>query len=164
MKNNELKENRDLLKSIEAILFMSTEPITVTKISSILNISSTKTVNKYVSMLMEEYNKRDSSLRILREDDKYFMTIYDNFIPLTTRLKTTTELSKNEMKTLAYISKREEKTGILQSKVIGALGAGAYEHIHKLIEMKFLNAKKSGRSKLLSTTPKFRDYFKVGEL
>jgi segregation and condensation protein B len=113
---------------------------------------------------MEDYNKRDSSLRIIKDEDKYFMTIHDKFIPLTTKLKTTTELSKNEMKTLAYISKREGKTGIMQSQVIGALGSGAYEHIHKLIEMKFINGKKSGRSKLISTTPKFRDYFKVGDL
>jgi segregation and condensation protein B len=164
MDNNELKENRDLLKSIEAILFMSTEPITVTKMSSILNITSTKTVSNYITMLMEDYNKRDSSLRIIKDEDKYFMTIHDKFIPLTIKLKTTTELSKNEMKTLAYISKREGKTGIMQSQVIGALGVSAYDHIHKLIEMKFLNSKKSGRSKLISTTQKFRDYFKVGDL
>ncbi len=164
MTKNELKENRDLLKSIEAILFMSTEPITLLKISSILNINSTKTVDKYTLLLMEDYNKRDSSLRIIKEDDKFFMTIRDMYIPLTTKLKTTTELSKKEMKTLAYVSKREEKTGILQSQVIGALGVGAYDHIHKLIDMKFINAKKSGRSKLLSTTPKFRDYFKVEDL
>ncbi len=161
---SELKENRELLKSIEAILFMSTEPLSITKLTSLLNINSTKTISKYLTLLMEDYNKRDSSLRIIRDDDKYFMTIRDAFIPLTTKLKTTTELSKQEMKTLAYISKREDKTGVMQSQVIGALGAGAYEHIHKLIELKFINSKKSGRSKLISTTQKFRDYFKVGDL
>lgn len=160
----ELKENRDLLKSIEAILFMSTEPITVSKLCSILNVTSTKTINKYIGMLIEDYKKKDSSICIISDDDKYFMTIQDRYIPLTTKLKTTTELSKQEMKTLAYISKREGNIGVMQSQVIGALGVGAYDHIHKLTEMKFINAKKNGRSKLISTTQKFRDYFRVGDL
>lgn len=162
--DNELKENRELLKSIEAILFTSTEPLSISKISLLLNINSTKTISKYVNMLVDDYNKRDSSLRIIRDDDKFFMTTHDKYISLISKLKTTTELSKLEMKTLAYISKREDKTGIMQSQVIKALGAGAYEHIHKLIEMKFVNSKKTGRSKLISTTQKFRDYFKVGDL
>jgi segregation and condensation protein B len=163
MENQKLKENRELLNSIEAILFMSPEPLTVSKISSILNLNS-KTIKKHLNILMSDYKKRSSSLMILAENDKCFMTIQDRYIPLTTKLKTTTELSKNEMKTLAYISKREGKTGILQSKVAGALGQKCYEHIHKLVEMKFINSKKLGRSKLLSTTQKFRDYFKVGDL
>lgn len=162
--NDSLKENRELLKSIEAVLFMSTEPLSLTKLSSILNFPSTKTLSKYVTIIMEDYNKRDSSLMIVKDEDKYFMTIRDNYISLTTKLKTTTELSKQEMKTLAYISKREGKTGILQSQVIGALGSGGYEHIAKLVEMKFINSKKSGRSSLLTTTQKFRDYFKVDDL
>ncbi|MCK4280200.1 MAG: SMC-Scp complex subunit ScpB, partial [Candidatus Thorarchaeota archaeon] len=38
-------------------------------------------------------------------------------------------------------------------------GTHCYDHVHELVEKKFIEAVPQGRSKLLSTSPLFSDYF-----
>jgi segregation and condensation protein B len=49
----------------------------------------------------------------------------------------------------------------MQSEIVKLRGNGAYDHIAKLKEMEFITSEKSGRTRLLKTTPKFYDYFDV---
>ncbi|HDI72783.1 MAG TPA: SMC-Scp complex subunit ScpB, partial [Candidatus Altiarchaeales archaeon] len=53
---------------------------------------------------------------------------------------------------------------IKQSKVVKERGNRAYRYIRKLIEQELIEGKKSGRTRILTTTSKFRDYFQIQDL
>ena len=66
------------------------------------------------------------------------------------------ELSRGALKILSYISQNE---GIEQSKVADRLGSMVYDYVRELTEKGFLDKQKKGRTSVLRTTQKFRDYF-----
>ncbi len=148
-------------RKIEALLFMSPDPLTERQIAKLLGVSNLE-VKTALGRLIEEYKNKDTSIEIV-EEHGYYMRVKDEFLDVVSKVTPHTELTKGELKTLAFIAKKEGKTGVLQSDVIKALGS-VYDHIHRLEELGFIKAKPKGRSKLLYTTPKFRTYFKVENL
>ena len=66
------------------------------------------------------------------------------------------ELSKGALRILAYVSQNE---GIEQSKLADRLGSTVYDYVHELVDKAFLDKQKKGRTSVLKTTQKFRDYF-----
>jgi len=154
----------ELKKRVEAVLFMSTEPITAEKIATVIGVGSPEAIREALAELINEYNARESAVAITHSESAYIMGVRDQYLDVASRVAKNSELSKNVLKTLAYIAKKEGNTGVMQSQVIRSLGASAYGHIHTLLEKRFINARKKGRSKVLNTTSKFREYFKVSEL
>ncbi|MDH4214771.1 MAG: SMC-Scp complex subunit ScpB, partial [Candidatus Thorarchaeota archaeon] len=51
------------------------------------------------------------------------------------------------------------KQPIMQSDLVAQRGTHCYDHVKELIEKKFVDTVPEGRSKLLTTTPLFADYF-----
>jgi segregation and condensation protein B len=47
----------------------------------------------------------------------------------------------------------------MQSELVTQRGTHCYDHVKELIEKKFVETAPEGRSKLLTTTPLFADYF-----
>ena len=66
------------------------------------------------------------------------------------------EIDKAILQTLAYIA---HKQPIRQADVVRVRSNKAYSHISELVKHGFIEAKKDGVSKKLSTTRKFYDYF-----
>ena len=62
------------------------------------------------------------------------------------------------MKTLAIIAYKQP---ITQSKIVHIRGNKAYDHIKKFSELKLITSKKLGRTKELSLSNDFYDYFSV---
>ncbi|MEM0437941.1 MAG: SMC-Scp complex subunit ScpB, partial [Candidatus Micrarchaeia archaeon] len=103
----------------------------------------------------------DSAVEIICENGLYHMRLRNEFSDIAARTSQHTDLTKKELKVLAYIAKKEGDTGVMQSQVVKALGATIYDSIHSLEEKRFINSKKKGRSRILNTTAKFREYFRV---
>jgi segregation and condensation protein B len=51
------------------------------------------------------------------------------------------------------------KQPIIQSELVAQRGTHSYDHIRDLVDKKFVDAVPEGRSKLLTTTQLFADYF-----
>lgn len=153
--------NRDVCGGVEAVLFMSTEPLKIKQIANIIGIGSIGIVKKGIEQLKQKYDHMNSAVQVVEDNGFYSMQVRDEFLDIASKISKFTELSKSELKTLAYIAKKEGKTGVLQSSVVRTLGSNAYAHIHSLIEKGFIKGMKNGRTKLLNTTRKFREYFKV---
>jgi segregation and condensation protein B len=51
------------------------------------------------------------------------------------------------------------KQPIIQSILVTERGTHCYDHVKELVEKKFVEAMPEGRSKTLTTTPLFADYF-----
>jgi len=153
----------ELKRKVEALLFMSPDPLSLQKLAALVGVPPLKhnLVKECADQLREEYAAKGGAIEIAVEGNAYVMKVKDEYTGLVSKVAKVLELSKGELKTLALIAKKEGKTGVLQSAVVKALGAGCYDHIHSLIEQNFINRRKSGRSWLLNTTPKFKEYFKV---
>jgi len=66
------------------------------------------------------------------------------------------DISRGALRILAYISKNEP---IMQNNIVKAFGTSSYEYIKEILDKGFIKATKSGRTKKLETTEKFKEYF-----
>jgi len=152
------EESPDVKRVIEAALFMSTSPLTVRALSKISGANSWKVVEDRVKELQQEYEGRGSAIVIVFEDGGYIMRLKPEYEKKVSGLAKEAELSKGAIKTLAVIAKNN---GITQSKLVKMIGSSVYDHVKELVEKEFITAEKKGRTKVLNTTKKFREYFTV---
>jgi|SRR5271157_4134829 len=148
----------DAKSTIEAALFMSTSPMTVRSLSKISGLNSWKLVQDRLKELQQEYEQRRSAIVISFEDGGYIMRLKPEYEAKVSGLAKEAELSRGALKTLAVIAKNDIMP---QSKLAKMIGSSVYDHVKELIENDFITAEKKGRTKLLRTTKKFKDYFSV---
>ena len=145
---------------IEAILFTIGKFLTVQEIAKLAGINSIDTVKYDLENLKKEYENKNGALEIINEDDKWKLSIKKEYLYLTEKLLTSSELDRPTQETLAIIA---YKNPVLQAEVIKIRGNKAYDHIKILKENNFITSEKSGRTRLLKLTQKFFEYFDVIE-
>src|SRR3989338_11170300 len=150
----------DIKNRIEAILFTVGRPVTFEELASLCSIGSVGIVRDALQQLVEDYKTRNTALMISLDNNVASLNIKKDYLYLTTKLLSESELDKSTQETLALIA---YKNPALQSEIIKMRGNGAYEHISKLKELEFITSEKSGRTRRLKLTSKFYDYFDVVE-
>ncbi len=143
------------IKKIEAVLFAVGKEITSERISSLCSIEPKK-VDKIMKKLEEDYGQRDHSLKIVKKDNGWKLTVRDEYVPLVSSIVTSTELERPLMETLAVIAWRYP---IVQSEIIKLRNASAYDHMRQLQEQGFISKEKFGRTYKVKLTKKFFEYF-----
>jgi len=151
---------QDIKNRIEAVLFTVGRAITFEELASLCNLGSVGAVRVALNELAEDYEKRETSLKLTVDNNVASLNIKKDYMYLTTKLLNDSELDKATQETLALIA---YKKPALQSDMIKMRGNGAYDHIKKLKELEFVISEKKGRTRLLKLTPKFFDYFDVVE-
>lgn len=146
----DLKEKR-----VEAILFAVGKKITSERIASLCSLE-VKEVDNIMKKLTAEYDKADNSLKIIKKEDSWKLTVQDEFVPLVSSIVSSTELEKPLMETLAVIAWRYP---VVQSEVIKLRNQSAYEHMKLLEEQGFITKEKYGRTYKVKLTKKFFNYF-----
>lgn len=147
-------------KKVEAILFTTGRFLKVDEISGLAAVKDLEYLKSILDDLKSEYETRNSSLEIINEKNRWKLNIKKEFLHLTEKLLTDSELDKPTQETLAIIAYRNPA---VQSDVIDIRGNKAYDHIKVLKDNGFLIAEKFGRTRILKLTPKFYDYFDVVE-
>lgn len=150
----------DIKNRIEAILFTVGRSITFEELASLCSIGSVDIVRDALQRLVEDYNSRNGALTIMLDSNVASLNIKKDYLYLTTKLLSESELDKSTQETLALIA---YKNPALQSEIIKMRGNGAYDHISKLKELEFITSEKNGRTRRLKLTSKFYDYFDVVE-
>ena len=148
----------DVKKRVEAILFTTGRFVSVEDLARLCEIGSVGLVADVLVLLQKDYAQRDCALAVVCEHDKWRLALRKEYLYLTQKLLTDTELDKATQETLAIIA---YKNPAMQSEVIKIRGNGAYEHIKILKEHNFVTSEKFGRTRLLRVTQKFYDYFDV---
>ncbi|MEM3399659.1 MAG: SMC-Scp complex subunit ScpB [Candidatus Micrarchaeia archaeon] len=143
---------------IEAALFMSSKALSIEDFSKLTGVQAPGYIKQLVTTLMGEYDARNSPIVIAEEDGKYIMRLRAPYIRRVGDFAQEAELSKGALRLLAYISQNE---GISQSQVVKTLGTIVYQYKKELLDNGFITAEKKGRTQLLRTTKKFRDYFGI---
>lgn len=142
------------LEIIEAALFVAGRAVSLEKLAKIAG-KPKKTVLSAVKELIEAYSSRRSGIEILDLGERYVMQVKPEYSELMREIAPK-ELSAPKLRTLSMIAYHQP---LLQSDLIAMRGSVAYDHIKDLIERGFVKSVPCGRSRQLSTTPLFADYF-----
>ncbi len=140
---------------IEAALFVSSEPLSLAKLAEISGVSREE-ARSLIEELRRDYASRDSAIEIRSiGDEHYLMQAKDALSGMLIEL-VKPALAQDVLKTLSLIALRQP---ITQAEVVKARGSTAYAHIKELVAKGFVSATPAGRTKMLTTTDKFSDYF-----
>jgi len=142
------------LEIIEAALFAAGRAVSLEKLAKISG-KPKKTILSVLGELMDDYASRETGMEIVDLGERYVMQVKPEYSELI-RVVAPKELSAPKLRTLSMIAYHQP---LLQSDLIEMRGSGAYEHIRDLIERGFVDSVPCGRSRQLSTTPLFADYF-----
>ena len=145
---------------VEAILFTTGRFLTLEEIGSFSGVASLGYLKQILDEIKEDYKKRGGALEIVNENNKWKLNIKKDYLYLTEKLLTTTELDRPTQETLAIIAYKQPS---IQAEVVNMRGNKSYDHIKKLKDEGFITAEKFGRTRLLKLTNKFYDYFDVVE-
>jgi segregation and condensation protein B len=153
----ESQENESM-KLVEAVLFVTGRAMSVDELAEASGIASKGYVEGLVKKLMEKYSGSDNALAVVSIGGKYLLTLKEPYASKVNSLAGTPEISKAALKILAYISRKEP---ILQSDIVKAFGTSVYEQMKELKEKDFVKAETYGRTKRVTPTQKFHEYFNV---
>lgn len=141
---------------LEAALYVSGRAMTLEELANIIG-KSQSTTQKILDELSFDYNKREGALEVVAlPRDRYALQLKPELTPRVGKLIPGGLLSFATLQTLVFIALKQP---IVQSDLVTQRGTHCYDHVKELIEKKFVEAVPEGRSKVLTTTPLFADYF-----
>ncbi len=141
---------------IEAALFMSSKALGSQELARISGIGAIGFVKGQLDDLKKEYVERGSAIRIYEEPEGYIMRLLPEYEQVVGTLAKEADVGRTALKVLAVISKNE---GIEQSKLVKMIGSTTYDGVHELEAKGFVVSHRKGRTKVLKTSKKFKEYF-----
>jgi len=142
--------------TLEAALYVSGRALTLEELSNLIG-KSQSTTQKILDNLGFEYSQREGALEVVAlPRDRYAMQLKPELTPRVGKLIPGGLLSFATLQTLVFIALKQP---IMQSDLVTQRGTHCYDHVKELIEKKFVESAPEGRSRLLTTTPLFADYF-----
>jgi len=146
----------DLCHQLEALLFSSGRKMELREIAKLCSTRNTASVKNALLAMQQEYDARDTALKIVAESDTWRFVVKDAYAPLVRNIVAETELSRSVMETLAVIA---WKNPALQADVIHIRTNKAYDHLDMLEEAGYIARAKHGRTRKITLTEKFFQYF-----
>ena len=156
MKNEGIKKSE-----IEASLFISGRTVSIEELARVCGTGNLSKIRMAVEELQREYKERNGGIEIYNTKNSYGMRVNPKIEDKIMQLAPDSDMPHALLKTLALIAYKQP---ITQSEVVRMRGSGAYSYIHDLIDRDLINAKKQGRTKILTTTANFNKYFQVDDL
>ncbi|MBD3249519.1 hypothetical protein GF336_05720 [Candidatus Woesearchaeota archaeon] len=141
---------------IEALLFSSGKRMSLKEISELTGINQSDNIKSALTELKQDYENRGGSLCLEEEDGFWKLGVKDHYMTIAQKLVTKTELDKPLMETLAVIA---WKYPLLQAEVVRIRHNKAYDHLKQLEEMGFISRNVYGRTRKITLTQKFFEYF-----
>jgi segregation and condensation protein B len=150
---------KELKSKIEAVLFCIPEGIDTKKLAKVCGIGSAGHVKTCLKEMQAEFNDQERGVRLMEKDGLWSFAIHDDHVSLV-KDAARPEIDKAVLETLAFIA---YKKNARQSDIVKFRSNKAYNHINELEEREFITAKRKGKTKVLSPTAKFYNYFKLKE-
>lgn len=141
---------------IEAALFSAGKPLTIDEIKDATGLSE-RVITDSLKKLINEYKNDSTALEISKAGEKYVMQIKAGFAKHVVSLAPK-EIPERCLKTLSLIGYHQP---IKQVELMKMIGPRVYEHVHELHDLGLIHAKKDGRTKMLTTTKRFPEYFGI---
>lgn len=152
------EKERELLKRLEATLFIAGRFLTLRELVSLTDINPIL-LRKLLDDLSDRY--KDSALEIINKGDLWKMDVGQEHVGIVNKLATgSTEFSKAEQETLAIIAYKQP---MKQSVLVKIRGNKAYDHIKNFVDLGLVIKKRAGHTWDLSLNDSFYDYFSLNE-
>lgn len=139
---------------VEAALFSAGRAISIQEIMEQTDLKE-PAVKKAIKELKTAYEERDTVLEISKAGNKWGMQVRRQAAEPAAKFAQM-EIAPKLLKTLALIAYHQP---IKQSDLKDMLGAKVYDHIPELKERGLIKSRRDGQTKILSTTPRFPEYF-----
>jgi segregation and condensation protein B len=139
---------------IEAALFMSSEPMSIGRLSKIIGVSSLGYIKGTLLELRDEYESR--GIHLVETPDGWSFQVDRLHLHKVADLTPYADIPEGQKRTLALIAYKEPVT---QSEVIKIQGNKTYAYIKSLASRGLIRTEKQGRTKVLSLTQEFERYF-----
>ncbi len=153
---------------IEAILFSSDNPVSASKLASIIGILGSREIRKLVANLNDSYERMGASFRIEEIAGGYQMMTRPEFAPYLQRLykvRAENKLSSAALETLAVIAYKQP---VVRAEIEAIRGVACGEIIRSLLEKGLIKivgrAEELGRPMLYGTTKRFLQVFGLPSL
>ncbi len=145
---------------IESALFLASDPVGKSELLDLTGLSEEE-LDSVLSELELDLAGPDRGLKLAENNGKYSLKIKRELLDRVKHLAPHQDMSKGVLRTLSVIA---YNSPVLQKEVVEIRGNGAYDHINQLIERNFVKSEQEGRTKLLSVTQYFLDYFELENL
>jgi len=161
-------EDHEIKPIIEALLFVSVDPIPVDRLKEILVGIEKALILEKLSSLQEEYEKSDRGTQIVEVAGGYQMTTRAEMSPWIRELekiKTASRLSQPSLETLAIIAYKQPLTRAEVEAIRGVDAAGVLKTLMDRKLVKIVGRKEvAGRPLIYGTTREFLMYFGLANL
>ena len=162
MTNDESSQEKEDLKLIEAILFISARFLNMAELVSLSDLNPIM-IREFLEKIKERYDNEEFAIQIIQKGEgnskMWKMDVKSDFSGVVNRIAGgNSEFTKAEQGTLAIIA---YKNPIKQSVVIKIRGNKAYDHIKKFSDLSLIRKKKEGHTYILELSEDFYDYFNV---
>ncbi len=144
------------LALLEAILFTTTDPLTLEELQK-LTKSRKDELDKLLKELEQRYSSEDYGIK-LSDIGGYKLVVKNDFIKNVSNLTPHSDMSRGLLRVLSIIAYHEP---IKQADIVKVIGNRTYEYVKELHERGLVNIEKKSRTRILTTTPKFEEYFET---
>lgn len=144
------------MAQLEAVLYASGRPVTLTTLVAHLRLDSEKAVSDLINRLSEAYENDGSPLEISEvTGGRVVLQLKPDYTKQAKRYSMKPLLTAGPLRTLSYIAYNQP---VEQKQVAVARGSQAYRHLKALDDMGLISRVKKGRQTVISTTTDFADY------
>ncbi|MBI2233232.1 MAG: SMC-Scp complex subunit ScpB [Candidatus Aenigmarchaeota archaeon] len=151
---NEKTQQR--LALLEAALFTTTEPLNIEDLQKTTKIRREE-LERLMKMLEEKYSSAESGIK-LSTVGGYRLMVKEAFEEKVSHLTPHADLSRGLLRVLSIIAYHEP---IKQADIVKIVGNRVYDYVKELEEKGLVKTEKKSRTKVLSLTPQFEEYFGV---
>lgn len=149
-----MKIDEKKMALLEAILFTTSEPLSIEKLVKTVR-SNKERIEEMIRLLEERYMKNDTGIMVSNIGG-YRLVVKPEFLENVANLTPHADLSRGLLRVLAIIAYHEP---IKQSDIVKVIGNRTYEYVKDLETRGLVKVEKKSRTKMLSTTPHFEEYF-----
>lgn len=161
-------EERELQAILDAVLFVSHNPVTVERLTDILNVVTKVEVRQALRRLQEDYEKEGRGLQVVEVAGGFQIVTRPEYAPWIKRLEKTKaapKLSRSALESLAIIAYKQP---IVRSEIEQIRGVETSGVLRTLLERKLVRlvGRKDvpGRPILYGTTKYFLQHFGLRDL
>lgn len=139
---------------VEAALFAAGRPLTAAEIAELTDLPI-RVARRFADELVREYSERAGGLEVREFEGRYVMQVRSTVADRVSKVGPQ-ELDPPLLRTLAVIARHQP---IPQSELARVRGNKSYGHVRELLERGLIRAEKEGRTKIITTTKSFAEYF-----
>ena len=141
---------------LEAILFTTTEPLTIEELQK-LTRSRKDELDRLLTEMQRRYEDEAHGIK-LSDIGGYKLIVKSEYMANVSNLTPHADMSRGLLRVLSIIAYHEP---IKQSDIVKVIGNRTYDYVHELEERALIKVEKKSRTRILTTTPRFEEYFET---